>query len=130
MLYAVCGRSMVGEMPFYIRKSVSVGPFRFNLSKSGIGVSAGVRGFRIGSGPRGNYIHMGRGGVYYRASLPSSGGPRVSGKTQRRAAADYPPDQMSPVETGEVIEMADSDAQQVLKQINLKLSTRRIRPFV
>jgi hypothetical protein len=38
-------------MGFYIRKSVSVGPFRFNLSKSGIGVSTGIMGFRVGSGP-------------------------------------------------------------------------------
>ena len=37
------------------------GPFRFNLSKSGLGVSAGVPGFRVGTGPRGNYVHMGRG---------------------------------------------------------------------
>jgi DNA polymerase-3 subunit epsilon len=56
-------------MGFYIRKSVKAGPFRFNLSKSGVGVSAGVPGFRIGTGPRGNYVHMGRNGVYYRASL-------------------------------------------------------------
>jgi hypothetical protein len=54
---------------FYIRKSVKAGPFRFNLSKSGIGVSAGIPGFRIGTGPRGNYVHMGRNGIYYRASL-------------------------------------------------------------
>jgi len=40
-------------MPLYIRKSVSVGPFRFNLSKSGLGVSIGVKGFRLGAGPRG-----------------------------------------------------------------------------
>ncbi|WP_409063186.1 DUF4236 domain-containing protein [Brucella sp. 1315] len=26
-------------MPFYIRKSVSAGPFRFNFSKGGVGVS-------------------------------------------------------------------------------------------
>jgi hypothetical protein len=56
-------------MGFYIRKSLSAGPFRFNLSKSGIGVSVGVPGFRVGTGPRGNYVHMGRGGVYYRATL-------------------------------------------------------------
>ena len=31
-------------MGFYIRKSVSIGPLRFNLSKSGIGVSAGIKG--------------------------------------------------------------------------------------
>jgi hypothetical protein len=54
---------------FYIRKSVKAGPFRFNLSKSGISASAGVPGFRIGTGPRGNYVHMGRNGICYRASL-------------------------------------------------------------
>ncbi|WP_373143384.1 DUF4236 domain-containing protein, partial [Mycobacterium marinum] len=56
-------------MGFYIRKSVKAGPFRFSLSKSGLGVSVGAPGFRVGTGPRGNYIHMGRHGVYYRASL-------------------------------------------------------------
>src|SRR5687768_11584484 len=58
-------------MPFYFRKSVSLGPIRFNLSKSGIGMSAGIPGLRVGTGPRGNYIHMGKGGLYYRQSLPS-----------------------------------------------------------
>lgn len=29
----------------------------------------GVPGFRVGTGPRGNYVHIGRNGVYYRASL-------------------------------------------------------------
>ena len=48
-------------MPFYLRKSVSAGPFRFNLSKSGVGVSVGVKGLRIGTGPRGHYIHAGAG---------------------------------------------------------------------
>ena len=32
-------------MPFYIRKSISAGPFRFNLSRSGVGLSVGVKGF-------------------------------------------------------------------------------------
>jgi hypothetical protein len=53
---------------FYIRKYVQSGPFRLNLSKSGLGVSVGVPGFRVGSGPRGNYVHMGRYGVYYRTA--------------------------------------------------------------
>src|SRR2546423_12877110 len=60
-------------MSFYLRKSIKVGPFRFNLSKSGIGVSAGVKGFRVGTGPRGNYVHMGRGGIYYRKTLSPAG---------------------------------------------------------
>lgn len=43
-------------MGFYFRKSVRLGPLRFNLSKSGIGTSVGVKGFRLGAGPRGNYV--------------------------------------------------------------------------
>ncbi len=38
-------------MPFYFRKSVTAGPFRFNLSSGGVGVSIGVKGLRIGTGP-------------------------------------------------------------------------------
>jgi hypothetical protein len=56
-------------MGFYLRKSFRAGPVRLNLSKKGFGVSAGVPGFRIGSGPSGNYIHAGRGGLYYRRNL-------------------------------------------------------------
>jgi hypothetical protein len=56
-------------MGFYIRKSVKAGPFRLNLSKSGIGVSAGIPGLRVGAGPRGTYVHMGGHGVYYRQTL-------------------------------------------------------------
>jgi len=74
---------------FYIRKSIKAGPFRFNLSKSGLGVSAGIPGFRVGTGPRGNYVHMGRDGIYYRASLGSS----------RRNSAPAPPQPLAPFPT-------------------------------
>jgi len=40
-------------MGFTYRKSVNVGPFRVNLSKSGIGYSVGGRGFRVGTSARG-----------------------------------------------------------------------------
>jgi hypothetical protein len=53
---------------FYLRKSVKAGPFRFNLSKSGVGVSVGVPGFRVGTGPRSNYVRVGGGGVQYRST--------------------------------------------------------------
>jgi len=57
-------------MGFYLRKSFKVGPVRFNLSKSGIGTSVGVKGFRIGQRPNGSrYMHGGRYGFYYRKEL-------------------------------------------------------------
>ena len=56
-------------MSIYLKKAFSFGPFRLNLSKSGIGLSFGVTGLRIGTGAKGPYIHAGRGGLYFRQSL-------------------------------------------------------------
>jgi hypothetical protein len=56
-------------MGWYLRKSLRLGPVRFNLSKSGIGTSIGVRGLRIGTGPKGPYLHAGRDGLYFREQL-------------------------------------------------------------
>lgn len=57
-------------MGLYYRRSFRAGPIRFNFSKSGIGVSAGIRGLRVGARPDGRvYLHAGRGGVYFRQEL-------------------------------------------------------------
>ncbi len=56
-------------MGFYLKKGFNFGPFRLNVSKSGIGVSVGSKGLRFGSGPRGNYVHAGRNGLYYRKAV-------------------------------------------------------------
>src|SRR2546429_593867 len=57
-------------MGWFLRKSFRFGPLRFNLSKSGVGVSAGVKGARVGVDSRGKpYVAGGRGGFYFRKSL-------------------------------------------------------------
>jgi hypothetical protein len=56
-------------MPFYIRMGFNFGPLRLNLSKSGFGLSFGVKGARVGTGPKGPYAHAGRHGLYWRKSL-------------------------------------------------------------
>jgi hypothetical protein len=54
-------------MAWYLRKAVRFGPLRVNLSKRGLGASAGVTGARIGVDAGGRpYVHGGRGGLYYR----------------------------------------------------------------
>jgi hypothetical protein len=58
-------------MGWYLRKSLKIGLLRLNLSKSGLGASVGVKGLRVGTGPRGKYLHAGREGLYYRESLES-----------------------------------------------------------
>ena len=61
-------------MGFYLKKGFNIGPVRVNLSKSGVGVSIGGKGLRFGSGPKGNYVHAGRGGLYYRRRLSAGWG--------------------------------------------------------
>jgi hypothetical protein len=58
-------------MGFFYRKSVNLGPFRVNLSKSGVGYSVGGRGFRVGKSAGGRrYTSFGvpGTGVGYRGS--------------------------------------------------------------
>src|SRR5689334_644949 len=54
---------------FSFRKSIKMGPIRLNLSKSGVGISTGVKGLRVSTGPRGTYLNAGRRGLYYRTKL-------------------------------------------------------------
>src|SRR6201986_929074 len=100
-------------MGFYIRKSVNVGPFRFNLSKSGIGLSTGIKGFRIGTGPRGNYVQMGRGGIYFRQTLPSShsNGVPTEVPEQQTSSIDF-----KEIESGSVSQMVDSSSNALLEE--------------
>ncbi|MBU6268584.1 MAG: DUF4236 domain-containing protein [Sphingomonadales bacterium] len=113
-------------MPFYIRKSVKAGPFRFNFSKGGLGLSVGVKGLRVGTGPRGHYIHAGRGGLYYRASLGRSGTTRR--QPQEHSSAIQPLDlvfhddgvDMRTIESGNVLSMQDEGFSTVLDEIRAK----------
>jgi hypothetical protein len=63
-------------MAWFLRKALTFGPFRLNLSKSGFGLSMGVRGARIGIGPKGSYVHAGRHGIYFKQPLRAR--PRTS----------------------------------------------------
>lgn len=59
-------------MGFYIKKSIKCGPLRFNLSSSGIGVSTGVKGLRVGLDSKGRtYVGGGKGILRYRKQLSS-----------------------------------------------------------
>lgn len=121
-------------MGFYLRNSISVGPLRFNLSKSGIGVSAGVRGLRFGAGPRGNYVHMGRGGLYYRATLPPSPVARkISPSTIDSPAPHLESPTHAPledIESADVSQIIDSSSRELLEELNQKRAKMRLLPFV
>ncbi|MGE3781964.1 MAG: DUF4236 domain-containing protein, partial [Alphaproteobacteria bacterium] len=118
-------------MGFYIRKSISAGPFRFNLSGSGVGLSVGVKGFRIGSGPRGNYVHMGRGGLYYRASLnrpsrPATHDPTPGGSPLPSLASSG----LAQIETGDILQMMPVQSADIVQEISDKVKRLRLWPWV
>lgn len=128
-------------MGFYIRKAIRVGPFRFNLSKSGVGVSAGVKGLRLGTGPRGNYVHMGRGGLYYRKTLPSGIGnhnqtpvtpsfraPRNSELPQEHTEIGHDP--LEEIKSVHVTQMVDSSSASLVEELNEKSKKLPIWPSV
>ncbi len=46
-------------MSIRFRRTKKIGGLRFSLSKGGVGVSTGVKGLRMGSGPRGAYTSAG-----------------------------------------------------------------------
>lgn len=123
-------------MGFYIRKALRVGPLRFNLSKSGIGVSAGIKGLRFGTGPCGNYVHMGRGGLYFRRSLNAPGGRSVPAGTPRSLPPEpgHPsesPSTVRPLEdidSGSVLQMVDTSSNELLNELNEKRKRARVLP--
>lgn len=116
-------------MPFYFRKSVSAGPFRFNFSSGGVGVSVGVRGLRIGTGPRGHYIHAGRNGFYYRASLG-----RAYARPRHRLQPENPapPPAQAPavdlveIESANVLALQDETFADLLRELNEKARQARL----
>lgn len=118
-------------MPFYFRKSVSAGPFRFNFSKGGVGASVGIKGLRVGTGPRGHYIHAGAGGLYYRASTRGAGEKRRASEPQLRPSGvvrnklgEIQRDEngvvMVEVESGDVLAMRDEKFSELLDELGRK----------
>lgn len=115
-------------MGFYFRKSVNFGGVRFNFSKSGIGASVGVKGFRIGTGPRGNYVHMGRGGIYYRAAIGTKKGNAQFMQTAHPGRERDEGDGLlfQEIESGDISLIIDSSSQEIVDEINAR---RKKIPF-
>jgi len=111
-------------MGWYLRKSFSSGPVRFNLSKSGMGVSFGVTGARVGIGPRGAYTHLGRHGLYYRSSYSGSGRqwtPPAALSLQARSSIDDAPGRRSAA----LFDTPQLHTKNLQMELDLKRSTKR-----
>lgn len=115
-------------MGFYLKKSINLGGLRINFSNSGVGFSTGVTGFRIGSGPRGTYVHMGRGGLYYRKTL----GKRQNALEPGNQAAQRNNEEgleFREIESASTEQLTDSSSQELIEEINAKQERWPFWPF-
>lgn len=119
-------------------KSVRFGAVRFNFSGSGIGMSVGIPGLRIGTGPRGAYISGGVGGFRYRRSLNAA--PRATpARLQSEPGVPVPVQEEGPTptiistqehDTLSVLQLTDSDSDGLLQSMNEQRGKTPLWPFV
>jgi hypothetical protein len=87
-------------------------------------MSVGVKGLRIGTGPRGHYVQAGLGGFYYRASLRPAGSKTVAKPSniviQPRKNDFSATIDMIEVKSGDVEAMRDEAFSELLQEINAK----------
>lgn len=118
-------------MTFYLRKSIKAGPFRVNLSKSGIGVSAGIPGLRVGVGPRGSYVRMGAGGIFY-SSTSGSGRRSPSAVPPSPAFGSGSPGDvvLSDVRGATSIDMLPAQPSELVNQLNAAAKAVLVWPWL
>ncbi|MFB9991903.1 DUF4236 domain-containing protein [Deinococcus oregonensis] len=121
-------------MSIYFRKSVKAGPLRLTFSKSGVSVSAGVKGARITSGPRGTYVTVGAGGLTYRQRIDRLAPVRAPGSGSpvpiQPVALTYDPTDPFAIKTAEVSELKDATNAQVIAALNDRARSPAYAPWV
>jgi len=88
-------------------------------------MSVGVRGLRVGTGPRGHYVNVGYGGIYYRSSVGHAGQQNITPPPPQLVPAQQPyadPSgvQMVEIESGNVMEMREEAFSDLIDEINKK----------
>ncbi len=102
------------------------------MSKSGVGVSTGVKGLRFGAGPRGNYVHMGRGGLYYRRTLPSNvteSIPPLSNPDLQYNETETGHEPLQEIDSAQITQMVDSSSADLVAEMNEKRKKTLMWPF-
>ena len=106
-------------MGFFFRKAVRYGPVRFNFSKSGIGASIGVKGFRVTAPARGTtYVTVGSHGFYYRQPLSVRPGTRSGTPHPESQPSPASPNPPGAVPTADVHQLVECSGADVVTQLN------------
>jgi hypothetical protein len=103
-----------------------------SLSGSGLGISAGVPGFRVGTGPRGNYVRVGLGGVSYRAT--GRGAARhAAPRAAMPSPSTTPTVALVPMEDATRLPVQDlqpTDADDLVEQLRVASGRKALWPWV
>lgn len=87
----------------------------------------------MGTGPRGNYIHIGRGGLYYRQTLSPSGSQEIERTRPHPEHPVAPLDEscgpMEEITSGSVSLMVDSNSTALLAELDRKRKRLRALPI-
>jgi len=107
-------------MGWIFRKSINMGPLRWNLSRRGLGWSVGRKGLRYSQGASGRrYVTIGAGGLYYRHPIggpPAQTGRQTASPTTLHPAlapAPAPSTSTKPVPSAPPVQRAPMTAQEV-----------------
>lgn len=117
----------------YLRTTVKVGPFRCGISRSGLSVSTGVPGLRIGSGPRGAFVRVGAAGAHNFLTVPLTGArgddPGRSGRVSPTAHCDDAIT-MVPTTGAELAELVPATSSAIVESLNSAAARHRLWPWV
>ncbi|MGS5470499.1 DUF4236 domain-containing protein [Vibrio parahaemolyticus] len=105
------------------------------MSKSGFGVSAGVKGLRVGTGPRGNYVRIGANGACSRSTIPIGSQERIVDDTiQPNYQESFEAPTHEPLKEIEsdayFAGSVDSSSAELLKELNEKQKKSSSWPFI
>src|SRR6185503_7008866 len=98
-------------------------------SKSGVGYSYGVKGFRISTGPRCTYATIGSNGFYYRERIDKPGTKPTQSKPDVTQTEPTQP-LAGIIETANVSQLVESSSEKVLSEINNRKGKITITPFI
>ncbi|MEO0684898.1 MAG: DUF4236 domain-containing protein [Cyanobacteria bacterium J06649_11] len=97
-------------------RSKKAGPFRINVSSSGIGFSFGVKGARVNFSPRGTFVSIGAKGIYYRKKISSK-----KEKEKESLEVNFvDSSEGQSIGTINVDQLTDIDSQQLVDEIDSK----------
>lgn len=97
-------------------------------------MSVGVRGLRAGSGPRGNYVRIGRGGVYYQQTfhVPANSSNHVPAVPRVLPSPQVPDWTHAPLEeiaSANAAQIVDSSSEQLLTELREKKAMMPLLPL-